>query len=238
MSRFVKHEINSPQMRSVVVLILCTYFWIYLRPPRCSNFTPFFLGGGQYKSIGGPGPTGGMGNSNTALHAGKCKPQIQILTVYGLWVTHLEARAISNPCGRCLYLVASNVHLTKMPSSSTSTGSQIAIWRRSLSWTRREFCFDLQSLLTGKIGLFVWLPAFLSEPSSARHSSAPSITTVWSNYQTSYNDFFEVYITETVTLSPNTQMVVLTSSTFSVLIVLRPHWSNRLQLIFRYDKSQ
>ena len=40
-----------------------------------------------------------------------------------------------------------------------------------------------------------------SEPGSARYSSAPSITTVWSNYQTSYNDFFEVYITETVTLS-------------------------------------
>ena len=60
-------------------------------------------------------------------------------------------------------------------------------------------------------------------------------------YQTSYNDFFEVYITETVTLSPNTQMVVLASSTFSMSItwpiVLRPHWSNRLQLIFRYDKS-
>ena len=43
----------------------------------------------------------------------------------------------------------------------------------------------------------------LSEPGSARYPSTPSITTVWSNYQTSYNDFFEVYITETVTLSPN-----------------------------------
>ena len=83
------------------------------------------------------------------------------------------------------------------PSSSTHTGSQIATWRRSLTWTRREFSFDLQSLLTGK--MFVWLPAFLSEPGSARYSSAPSITTVWTNYQTSYNDFFEVYITETVT---------------------------------------
>ena len=50
-------------------------------------------------------------------------------------------------------------------------------------------------------------PAFLTEPGSARYSSAPSITTVWSNYQTSYNDFFEVYITETVTLSPNIQTV-------------------------------
>ena len=82
--------------------------------------------------------------------------------------------------------------LPKMPpSSSTSTGSQIATWRRSLTWTRREFSFDLQSLLTGKI--FVWLLAFLSEPGSTRYSSAPSITAVWANYQTSYNDFFELY---------------------------------------------
>ena len=28
--------------------------------------------------------------------------------------------------------------LPKMPSSSTHTGSQIATWRRSLTWTRRE----------------------------------------------------------------------------------------------------
>ena len=35
--------------------------------------------------------------------------------------------------------------LPKMsPSSSTSTSSQIATWRRSLTWTRREFSFDLQ----------------------------------------------------------------------------------------------
>jgi len=105
--------------------------------------------------------------------------------------------------------------------------SQIATWRRSWTWTRREFSFDVQSLLTGKI--FVWLPAFLSEPGSAQYSSAPSITTVWSNYQTSYNDYFEVYITETVTLSQNTQMVLLTSSVLSMSItwpiVLRPHWS-------------
>jgi len=130
--------------------------------------------------------------------------------------------------------------LPKMsPLTSTSTGSQIATWRRSLTWTRREFSFDLQSLLTRKI--FVWLLVFLTELGSARYSSAPSITTVWSNYQTSYNDFFEVYITETVTLSPNIQMVVLTSSTFSTSITwpitFRPHWSNRLQLIYRYDKS-
>jgi len=60
---------------------------------------------------------------------------------------------------------------------------------------------DLRPPSTGK--MFVWSPAFLPEPGSTRYSSAPSITTVWSNYQTSYNDFFEVYITETVTLSQN-----------------------------------
>jgi len=67
----------------------------------------------------------------------------------------------------------SNVHLTKKrsvplirclpkmsPSWSTSTGSQIATWRRSLAWTRREFSHDLRPPSTGK--MFVWLPAFLN----------------------------------------------------------------------------
>ena len=95
--------------------------------------------------------------------------------------------------------------LPKMsPSSSTHTGSQIATWGRSLAWTRHDFSFDLRSPSTGK--MFVWSPAFLPEPGSVWYSSAPSITTVWANYQTSYNDFFEVYITETVTLSPNIQI--------------------------------
>jgi len=75
---------------------------------------------------------------------------------------------------------ASNVHLTKMrsvplirclpkmsPSSSTSTGSQIATWRQSLTWTRHDFSHDHRPLLTGK--KFVWLPAFLTEPGSARY---------------------------------------------------------------------
>jgi len=62
---------------------------------------------------------------------------------------------------RCDLFRWSSEDLPKMsPSSSTSIGSQIATWRRSLTWTRREFSFDLQSLLTGKI--FVWLPTFLS----------------------------------------------------------------------------
>ena len=62
---------------------------------------------------------------------------------------------------------------------------------------------DLWLPSTGK--MFVWSPAFLLEPGSTRYSSAPSITTVWSNYQTSYNDCFEVYISETVTSSPYIQ---------------------------------
>jgi len=143
-------------------------------------------------------------------------------TVYSIIQFNLSYRLEScTACRRCLDRVASNVHLTKMrsgplirclpkmsPSSSTSTGSQIATWRRSLTWTRHDFSHNLRSLLTGK--MFVWLPAFLSEPGSARYASAPSITTVWSNYQTSYNDFFEVYNSNTVTLSPIIQMVFKT----------------------------
>jgi len=95
-----------------------------------------------------------------------------------------------------------------------------------VTWTRHDF-FDVQSPSTRK--MFVWLPAFLTERGSARYSSAPSITTVWSNYQTSYNDFFEVYNSNTVTLSPIIQMVFLTDSVLSMSItwpiILRPHWA-------------
>ena len=49
---------------------------------------------------------------------------------------------------------------------------------------------------------------FLSEPDSARYSSTLSLTTVWSNYHTLYNGFFEVYITKMVILSPNVQTVL------------------------------
>ena len=69
MSRFVKREINSPQMRSVVVLILCTYFWIYLRPPQMLKFYTFFFGGGAVSLLGGAGPTRGTGNSNSVYRA-------------------------------------------------------------------------------------------------------------------------------------------------------------------------
>ena len=45
---------------------------------------------------------------------------------------------------------------------------------------------------------------FLSEPGSAQYFSTPSLATVWSNYQ-NIIDFFEVYFTKIVTLSPNVQ---------------------------------
>jgi len=73
-------------------------------------------------------------------------------------------------------------------------------------YERRDFSCDLLPPSTGK--MFVWPPAILSEPGSARYSSTPSLTTVWSNYETLYNDFFEIYITKTVTLSPNVQTVL------------------------------
>jgi len=83
---------------------------------------------------------------------------------------------------------------------------------------------DLRPPSTGK--MFVWSPAFLPEPGSTRYSSAPSITTVWSNYQSSCNDFFEVYITETVTLSLFDQFnFSINVSTIMCPIVLFPHWS-------------
>jgi len=122
--------------------------------------------------------------SSRAMHASDV--WIEKLAIY-----LMKMRSV--PLVRCLPKMS--------PSSSTHTGSQIGTWRRSLTWTRHDFSFDLRSPSKGK--MFVWSPAFLPEPGSARYSSAPSITTVWSNYQTLYNDFFEVYITETVTLSPN-----------------------------------
>jgi len=101
-------------------------------------------------------------------------------------------------------------------------------WRRSLTWTRHDFSYDLQPPSTGKV--FVWSPAFLTEPGSARYSSAPSVITVWSNCHTACNDFFEVYISNTVTLSPNVRSNgAFTSLTFSVSItwpiILCSHWS-------------
>ena len=75
LTRFVKREINSPEMRSVVVLTLCTYFWIYfwtyLRPPQMLKFHTFGGRGGE--SIGGgAGPTRGTGNSNTGNSEIEC----------------------------------------------------------------------------------------------------------------------------------------------------------------------
>jgi len=67
-------------------------------------------------------------------------------------------------------------------SSSTHTGSQIATWRRSLTWTRHDF--DLIS-------------------DHRRRERCSSDHRRFFLNPTSYNDFFEVYITETVILSPN-----------------------------------
>jgi len=46
---------------------------------------------------------------------------------------------------------------------------------------------------------------FLSKPGSAWYSSTPPRATVWSIYQTIFNDSFEVYFTKVVTLSPIVQ---------------------------------
>ena len=104
--------------------------------------------------------------------------------------------------------------LTKMsPSSSISTGSQIATWRRCLTWTRHEFSYDLRPPSTGK--MFVWPPAFLSEPGSAPYSSAPSLTTVWSNYQISYNQQSAMMETDAGTCASISVSLSTTSSRLS-----------------------
>jgi len=121
--------------------------------------------------------------------------------------------------------------LPKMsPSSSTSTGSQIATWRRSLTWTCHEFGYDLLPPSTGK--MFVWPPAFLSEPGSARYSFTPSLTTVWS-----------IRLYTTTSLKSISQkrwiyhyMFKWSSDQFNSLdiimwpVILRSHWSIALQL--------
>jgi len=78
--------------------------------------------------------------------------------------------------------------LSKM-SSSTSTGSQIATWRRSLTWTRHDFTSDLWSPSTGMT--FIWSPASLWT-----RLNAIFFRTVNHNcliYQTSCNDFWSLY---------------------------------------------
>ena len=94
---------------------------------------------------------------------------------------------------------ASNVHLTKMrsvslirclpkmpPSSSTSTGSQIATWKRR---TRHEFGYDLLPPSTGKI---VRLITSVSSLNPVQRNVLPHRHSQLSD-QTLYNDFFEVY---------------------------------------------
>ena len=73
--------------------------------------------------------------------------RLALYIFYNTVQSRLDTKMRSIPSIRCLPKMSS--------SSSTSVGSQIATWRRSLTWRRREFSFDLQSLLTGK--MFVWL---------------------------------------------------------------------------------
>ena len=117
----------------------------------------------------------------------------------------------------------------------------LATWRRSLAWTRHDST-SISDYRRRKRCSSDHRRFSLKE---TRYSSAPSITTVWSNYQTSYNDFFEVCITETVTLSPNIQMFLLTSSVWSISLSTMSRdqsffvliGQNCLQLMFRYDNS-
>jgi len=96
--------------------------------------------------------------------------------------------------------------LPKMsPSSSTSTGSHIATWRWSFTWTRHDF--DL-------ISDHRWRKRCSSDHrrcslNPARHDILPhrqsQLSDLTIRLHNSYNDLFEVYITETVTLSPNSR---------------------------------
>ena len=72
---------------------------------------------------------------------------------------------------------------------------------------------------------------FLSEPSSARYSSTPPLTTVWSNYQFPFNDCFEVYITKILTLLPNVQ-TDFRSVQLCWSIILCSDWSIASQLTY------
>ena len=85
-------------------------------------------------------------------------------TIYSIIQFNLgQARATNNACGRCMGREASNVHLTKTrsvllirclpkmpPSSSTSTGSQIATWRRSLTRTMSRVRLRSSTTVDGK----------------------------------------------------------------------------------------
>jgi len=108
----------------------------------------------------------------------------------------------------------SNVHLTKMrsvllirclpktsSSSSTSTGSQIATPPGGDLWREQRRNFSCELLHRRRRRCSSDHRQFISKPGSARYSSTPPLTTVWSNYQTLFNDFFEVHTTKMVTIT-------------------------------------
>ena len=112
-------------------------------------------------------------------------------------------------------IYASDDHLTKMrsvlsicclpklsSSSSTSTGSHIATLRRSLTWIKRRDlnCDLLHRRQEERLSVYWQLHV---QPDSALFFSTPPLAIIWSNLQTIFNDFLEVYFTKMVTLSPN-----------------------------------
>ena len=61
MSRFVKHEIKSSDALRRRADIMHLFLDLFA-PPQMLKFYTFW---GPVNLLGGPGPTGGMGNSNT-----------------------------------------------------------------------------------------------------------------------------------------------------------------------------
>jgi len=119
-------------------------------------------------------------------------------------------------------------------SSSSSTSPVHRLPPRFDLWREQMSRLELGIFVTVDGRMFVWSPAIPLQTRSVRYFSTPPLTTVWSNYPTLFNDFFEVYITKMVTLSPNVQSVLLISSTLWISITwpitLRSDWSIVSQL--------
>jgi len=142
------------------------------------------------------------------------------------WIEKL-AMFISRRCDlfRCLPKM--------LPSSSTSTGSQIAIWRRSFTWTHHDFDH-------------CWRERCSSD--YRRFSLNPVQRDILPHRQSQLSDLtIRLYImTSLKSISQKRwlyhqifKMVHLTSLSMSITwpIVPPPHWSHRVQLIYLYDKS-
>jgi len=106
---------------------------------------------------------------------------------------------------------------------------------------RRDFGCDLLPPSTERCSHR--LSTIDSSPNPVQRDVLPhrhSQLTVWSNYQTLYNDFFEVYITKTVNLS-QMQTVSLTTLTIQFKItwsvILRSDWSIASQLTYTVTQT-